>query len=85
MAALRRLADTEKACLRAKDLTRQLLAFARGGLPVKKPLALEPTVRESTRLILQDANVAYRLNWPDALPQVQRGCRATAPTPLRNC
>jgi PAS domain S-box-containing protein len=69
-AALRRLADTEKACLRAKDLTRQLLAFARGGLPVKKPLAIEPLVRESTRLILQDANVAYRLNWPEPLPQV---------------
>ena len=69
-AALRRLVDTEKACLRAKDLTRQLLAFARGGLPVKKPLALEPQVRESTRLILQDANVPYRLNWPEPLPQV---------------
>lgn len=68
--ALRRLADTEKACLRAKDLTRQLLAFARGGLPVKKPLALEPLVRESARLILQDAATPYRLNWPDALPQV---------------
>ena len=69
-AALRRLVDTEKACLRAKDLTRQLLAFARGGLPVKKPLALEPQVRESTRLILQDANVPYRLNWPEPLPPV---------------
>ena len=69
-AALRRLGDTEKACLRAKDLTRQLLAFARGGLPVKKGLALEPLVRESTRLILQDSAVPYRLNWPDALPQV---------------
>ncbi len=69
-AALRRLVDTEKACLRAKDLTRQLLAFARGGLPVRKPLALEPQVRESTRLILQDANVPYRLNWPEPLPQV---------------
>ena len=68
--ALRRLADTEKACLRAKDLTRQLLAFARGGLPVKKPLALEPLVRESVRLILQDSSTPYRLNWPDALPQV---------------
>ncbi len=68
--ALRRLADTEKACLRAKDLTRQLLAFARGGLPVKKPLALEPLVRESARLILQDSATPYRLHWPDALPQV---------------
>ena len=69
-AALRRLVDTEKACLRAKDLTRQLLAFARGGLPVRKPLALEPQVRESTRLILQDASVPYRLNWPEPLPPV---------------
>ncbi len=68
-AALRRLVDTEKACLRAKDLTRQLLAFARGGTPVKKALALEPLVRESTRLILQDTG-AYRLNWPEHLPPV---------------
>ena len=67
--ALRRLADTEKACLRAKDLTRQLLAFARGGTPVKKPLALEPLVRESTRLILQDTG-GYRLQWPGPLPLV---------------
>ena len=37
---------------------------------MKKGLALEPLVRESTRLILQDSAVPYRLNWPDALPQV---------------
>ncbi len=73
-AALRRLGDTEKACLRAKDLTRQLLAFARGGLPVKKPLALEPLVRESARLILQDSTTPYRLNWPER-------CRRSTPTP----
>ena len=69
-AAVRRLTDTEKACLRAKDLTRQLLAFARGGMPVRKPLALEPMVRESTRLILQDAHTPYRLHWPEPLPPV---------------
>ncbi len=69
-AALRRLVDTEKACLRAKDLTKQLLAFSRGGLPVRKPIALEPLVRESARLILQDTGVPYRLNWPAALPPV---------------
>ncbi len=81
-AALRRLADTEKACLRAKDLTRQLLAFARGGLPVKKPLALEPLVRESTRLILQDANVPTGSTGPTAAAG-QRRRRAAPPTPLR--
>lgn len=69
-AALRRLVDTEKACLRAKDLTRQLLAFARGGLPTKKPLALEPLVRESARLIMQGAQGVYRLNWTARLPNV---------------
>ena len=69
-AALRRLTDTEKACLRAKDLTRQLLAFARGGMPVRKPLALEPMARESTRLILQEANTPYRLQWPGPLPPI---------------
>lgn len=69
-AALRRLIDTETACLRAKDLTRQLLAFARGGLPTKKPLALEPLVRESARLIMQGAQGIYRLNWTAPLPQV---------------
>lgn len=69
-AALRRVVDTEKACLRAKDLTRQLLAFARGGLPTKKPLALEPLVRESARLIMQGAEGIYRLNWTAPLPNV---------------
>ncbi len=69
-ASLRRLTDTEKACLRAKDLTRQLLAFARGGMPVRKSLALEPMVRESTRLILQEASIPYRLQWPVPLPPV---------------
>lgn len=69
-AALRRLVDTEKACLRAKDLTRQLLAFARGGAPTKKPLALEPLVRESARLIMQGAAGNYRLNWTAPLPNV---------------
>jgi PAS domain S-box-containing protein len=49
-----------------------LLTVILGNLSLTKilPLALEPLVRESTRLILQDANVAYRLNWPDQLPQV---------------
>lgn len=69
-AALRRLVDTEKACLRAKDLTKQLLAFSRGGLPVKKAITLEPLVRESARLILQDTGIPYRLNWPVTLPPV---------------
>ncbi|MBT3362804.1 MAG: hypothetical protein HN929_06935 [Chloroflexi bacterium] len=29
------LGETEKACLQAKDLTQQLLTFAKGGAPIK--------------------------------------------------
>ena len=75
-AALRRLVDTEKACLRAKDLTKQLLAFSRGGLPVRKPITLEPLVRESARLILQDTRRRTVWNGP-------RCCRRSTWTPSR--
>jgi hypothetical protein len=34
-AIVERLTAAEKACLRARDLTKQLLTFAKGGTPVK--------------------------------------------------
>lgn len=37
-AAHKRLGEAEKACIRAKDLTQQLLTFSRGGAPIKKVL-----------------------------------------------
>jgi PAS domain S-box-containing protein len=40
------LTETEQASLRARDLTRQLLAFAKGGLPVKRPHWLSRIARE---------------------------------------
>ncbi len=47
-----RLEEAEKACCRARDLTRQLLTFAKGGAPIKKVA--------SVRTILEDAG-AYAL------------------------
>jgi len=41
------LSDVEKAALRAKNLTLQLLTFAKGGEPVKKPTVLPDLLRES--------------------------------------
>ena len=41
-----RLLEAEKACLRAKDLTQQLLTFSRGGEPVKKTIELKNILRE---------------------------------------
>jgi PAS domain S-box-containing protein len=50
--AFRRLEEAEKACARAKDLTQQLLTFARGGAPVKKMTSLEGIIKDSCRLML---------------------------------
>ena len=42
-----RLAETEKATLRAKDLTQQLLTFAKGGAPVKTEASLAELIRDA--------------------------------------
>ena len=47
------LAESEKACLRARDLTQQLLTFAKGGAPVKELTAIAGVVQESARFALR--------------------------------
>ena len=42
-----RLKDSERGVMRARDLTQQLLTFARGGEPVKKVVRLNGLLRES--------------------------------------
>jgi PAS domain S-box-containing protein len=46
------LFSAEKASVRAKALTNQLLAFAKGGVPVKKPLVLDELIRETASFAL---------------------------------
>ncbi len=43
----RALDDAERACLRARQLTWQLLTFSRGGVPLKKTLAVSRLLKES--------------------------------------
>ena len=45
-----RLARAETGCLRARDLTSQLLTFARGGKPVKKTVGIAELLKESVEL-----------------------------------
>jgi len=52
-----RLAATEKASLRAKALTQQLLTFSRGGTPIKKTICITDSLKESADFILRGANV----------------------------
>ncbi len=47
------LAEAEQAALRARDLTRQLLTFSRGGAPVRKKFRPGELVRESATLALR--------------------------------
>jgi PAS domain S-box-containing protein len=65
-----RLATAEKAALRAKGLTQQLLTFAKGGAPVKKSTSIGEFLRESATFILRGSNVRCEFSLPPDLPAV---------------
>jgi PAS domain S-box-containing protein len=52
------LMEVEKATLRARDLTQQLLTFSKGGSPVKQPSAIAGLVQESAGFALSGSNVS---------------------------
>ncbi|WP_447971782.1 PAS domain-containing hybrid sensor histidine kinase/response regulator [Nitrospira sp. M1] len=52
-----RLNEAEMASLRAQDLTQQLLTFAKGGTPIRKPASLSQIVEENSRFVLTGSNV----------------------------
>jgi PAS domain S-box-containing protein len=57
--ASQRLAEAEKACIRAKDLTRQLLTFSEGGGSMKKIIDLGVIARDMVRQLLKDSTIEY--------------------------
>ncbi len=61
------LEEADKASLRAKDLTMQLLTFAKGGEPVRKTASIAKIIRESTEFVLHGSNIACRFQIPDDL------------------
>jgi len=63
--------QVQEAVLRARDLTRQLLTFSKGGAPVRKPGSIEEVVGESTRLALSGANVRCDMVFEDDLRPVE--------------
>jgi PAS domain S-box-containing protein len=52
-----RLAQAEAGCLRANDLTKQLLTFSRGGDPIKKTGSMAELAREAAGFALRGSNV----------------------------
>jgi PAS domain S-box-containing protein len=51
------LAEAERATLRARELTQQLLTFAKGGTPIRKQASIEEIVRESASFVLSGSSV----------------------------
>jgi PAS domain S-box-containing protein len=51
------LADAEKAAFEAKDLTQQLLTFAKGGAPIRTPTLLHELIHETCQFALRGSNV----------------------------
>ena len=65
------LAHAEKACWRARDLTQQLLTFAKGGAPVRKTITLSSIIRDATAFALSGSNVRCDFAIPERLWPVE--------------
>lgn len=61
------LEEAEQATLRAKDLTKQLLTFAKGGEPVKRVFSLARLLDEATNLATRGSSASSRMVVPDDL------------------
>ncbi len=60
----RSLAQAEKAAVRARDLTQQLLTFARGGAPIRAAVSLTEVVREVAEFALHGSKVRCEFDLP---------------------
>ncbi len=74
--AARALEEAQQACVRARQLTWQLLTFSRGSVPVKKTTAVSRIVEESAVLALRGSNVQHTFEiapdlWPVAADESQ--------------
>ena len=57
------LAEAERASVRARDLTQQLLTFSRGGAPIKKTSSIAELLRDTSAFVLRGSNIGpeYRI------------------------
>ena len=69
--AIDALGRAEKACWRARDLTGQLLTFAKGGDPVRKTVQLSPLIERAVRGAMSNSPVHMSFEFEDDLPSVE--------------
>ncbi|MBN2372875.1 PAS domain S-box protein [bacterium] len=65
------LAEAEKASVRAKGLTKQLITFSKGGAPVKEAASIPEIIKESVEFALRGSNVKPEFFLPDDLLQAE--------------
>ncbi len=61
------LDDAQGAVLRARDLTQQLLTFARGGTPVRQAASIAEVISESASFVLSGSKVRCEIELPEDL------------------
>jgi PAS domain S-box-containing protein len=64
------LKDAEQALMHAKDLTYQLMTFAKGGTPVKAPIALKSVLSEIAAFVHRGMKARCELSIDEALWQI---------------
>ena len=67
----KRLGEAEKATLRARDLTQQLITFSRGGQPVMTTVFLNQLIRDSAGFVLRGSKVKAEFSIPEDLWAVE--------------
>jgi PAS domain S-box-containing protein len=65
------LAEAEQACVRARQLTWQLLTFSKGGVPIRKTIGIERILRESAALVQRGSSVSCNLETAPDLSTVE--------------
>ncbi|HVZ65718.1 MAG TPA: ATP-binding protein [Lacunisphaera sp.] len=62
------LGEAERAARRARDVTQQLLTFAKGGDPIRAAVLLPDIITEAANFARHGSNVRLEFNFPHALP-----------------
>ncbi len=65
------LNEAQRASILAKDLTRKLITFSRGGAPIKKTVPISPLVKRATEFSLSGSNIKCGFHIPDELWHVE--------------
>jgi len=68
---LRIISQAEKAALRSRDLTQQLLTFAKGGEPIKTKIDISNFLTETVEFALAGSSVSCQFDFEDNLPVIE--------------